>query len=95
MLWGLERKTGTVALADQIAVSRGDEEDKTSTKGADMGSGEFASALANYKAATLVVAPVMYSRIYAWAKASGRAPSMPFWAAAASALAAEAVHQTI
>jgi hypothetical protein len=27
--------------------------------GAGMGSGEFASALANYKAATLVVAPLM------------------------------------
>jgi hypothetical protein len=49
LMFGLERRQGVLALVNDLGVERG------------LGAGQIASMVANYKAATLVVAPLMVS----------------------------------
>lgn len=63
--------------------------------GGPIGTGELHGMVGNLKASTLVVAPLVYSSVYSWAKRNGVTPALPFAVASMSALAAEALHQTI
>jgi hypothetical protein len=59
-----------------------------------MGKGEYQACFANFRAMTVVLAPLLYGRSYAYFAPRGQ-PGMPWFFGAAIVLMAEALHQSI
>ena len=83
MLWGMERRTGVNAMLTELVSEQ------------NVGKGELAAMLGNLKASTLVVAPLLYSSLYSWAKKTDRPATAPFTFAALTVVAAEALHLSV
>lgn len=80
--FAMERRAAVSSLAVKAAITSG------------MGNGEFSAAFANLRAIVVGVAPLLYARLYAWGRRAN-SPGLPYFAAGAIALVAEAVHRTM
>jgi hypothetical protein len=78
----MERRAATSAMATDHAVAAG------------MGKGEYQACFANFRAITVIAAPLFYGRLYSKFNKVGK-PGMPWFAGAGVVLLAEAFHQTL
>ena len=76
LLPAMERRAATSAMATDLAASQG------------IGKGEYAAAFANFRALSVITAPLLYGNLYAHYAPKGK-PGRPFFFAAAIVVVAE------